>query len=72
MLPPFIVDLIKQLVTIVATALFTFLMGKFPNFPIPHDIFVSFLVWFVLTLLGVTLVVNYATNKILAKLNRKR
>lgn len=71
MLPPFIVDLIKQIVAIVASALFTYLLGKFPNFPIPPDVFTSFLIWFVLTLLGVTVIVNYATNKILEKLRKR-
>lgn len=66
-LPPFIVDLIKQVVALIAAALFTFLLGKFPSFPIPAEVFTNFLIWFVLILLGVQFVATYAATKFFSR-----
>lgn len=69
MLPPFLIDLLKQLAGLLGAALITFLIGKFPDFPIPKEVFINFIVWLVLSLLGVNAAAHY-TKKVIAK--RKR
>ena len=45
-------ELIKQLITILASALFTFLLAKYPNFPIDRTGFINLILW-VIGLFGI-------------------
>lgn len=64
MIPKPILDLIKLVLPIIAGFIFTVIVGKYPTFPVPREIFISFLVWLVLSVLGAGLVTNYVVNKL--------
>jgi len=43
-------ELLKSLIMLLASALFTWLIGKYPNFPLDQNSFVNFFIWLFIVL----------------------
>jgi len=55
-------ELIKSLIMLLASALFTWLIGMYPNFPIDQNSFVNFFIWLFIVLGVISGVRLYFSN----------
>jgi len=55
-------ELLKSLIMLLASALFTWLIGKYPNFPLDQNSFVNFFIWLFMVLGVISGIQLYFSN----------
>ncbi len=63
-------ELIKQLITLLAGFIFTWLIGKYPDFPLDSEKFINLIIW-IFTLMGIISGLRFQWQKLSGYLKQR-